>query len=299
VTTWKHDELAHDLAEHLRAPERMIWTNMQLGPSGSPRPDVYSVPKSYSKFTPLAYECKVSMADFRADVTKGKWQSYLPFASGVYFAAPAGLLTKADLPPGCGLIVRGPDGWRTLKAPTLRTTTNLPLEAWQKLLIDGVNRLRAPLKPGSRDQSFGGGEYLVHHHAVEAIRQKLGKEVAEYLRDQDGCQKRLEYAQQRAAEARKDADDTYRKAMADARQQAERDAAGMNKIRADLRASLGLSATATDYEIRRVVRALSMRLDRDEEVSRLRRQLEAIKQALEFGLEPVPQINPIQEAAHV
>ena len=45
-----------------------------------------------------------------------QWQSYLRYSSAVTFAVPAGLIGKADLPPGCGLIVRGPEGWRTLKA---------------------------------------------------------------------------------------------------------------------------------------------------------------------------------------
>ena len=32
--TWRHDELADDLAAHLRGgTDRMVWTDMQLGPS--------------------------------------------------------------------------------------------------------------------------------------------------------------------------------------------------------------------------------------------------------------------------
>ena len=76
----KHDELADDLAAHLRADRRMVWTNIQLGPSGSPRPDVYAFFKSYVDPRPMAYECKVSLSDFRADVTAGKWQSYRKFS---------------------------------------------------------------------------------------------------------------------------------------------------------------------------------------------------------------------------
>lgn len=43
-----HDELAADLAAKLRTDRRMVWTDIQLGPSGSPRPDVYAIFKSFS-----------------------------------------------------------------------------------------------------------------------------------------------------------------------------------------------------------------------------------------------------------
>src|SRR6266571_2431143 len=95
---WTHDELAADLAGHLKTPERMCWTDMQLGPAGSPRPDVYCIDKSFVSPFPTAYECKVSVPDFRSDVTSGKWSSYLKFAYRVFFAVPAGLVSKADVP---------------------------------------------------------------------------------------------------------------------------------------------------------------------------------------------------------
>lgn len=140
TTEWTHDALADDLAGHVGYSNRLTYTDMQLGPSGSPRPDVYCLPTTYSRFCPVAYECKVSVADFRADVTHGKWQTYLPFASAVIFATPAGLIGKQDIPAGCGLMARGPNGWRTVKAPTLRPVENLPLQLWQKLLFDGIER---------------------------------------------------------------------------------------------------------------------------------------------------------------
>ena len=126
---WTHDALMNDLAAHLRQnTARMIWTDMQIGPSGSQRPDVYALDKTYNpaKFAPIVYEVKVSVADFRSDVTKGKWQGYMQYASGVIFAAPVGLINKSDLPPGCGLMVRGENGWKRLKGPTLRHLETLP-----------------------------------------------------------------------------------------------------------------------------------------------------------------------------
>lgn len=177
---WTHDGLAEDLASHLRGnTDRMVWTDMQLGPAGSSRPDVYALPKSYSRFQPIAYECKVSTSDFRADVTKGKYTDYLKFATGVVFACPAGLLKKEDIPAGAGLMVRGPDGWRSLKKPALSKCESLPRDAWMKLLIDGSRRdiERQELQKDRVCRSLN--EYL----ALQKIRAEFGEVVAAAIRD--------------------------------------------------------------------------------------------------------------------
>ena len=67
---------------------------------------MYALHKSFVRPCPTAYECKISREDFRADVTTGKWLSYLEYAHAVIFAAPAGLLSKTEVPEFCGLIVR-------------------------------------------------------------------------------------------------------------------------------------------------------------------------------------------------
>lgn len=184
---WGHHALAEDLAVHLRSTsDRMVWTDMQIGPSGSPRPDVYTIPKSYSKFRPMAYEIKVSVADFRRDVTVGKWQSYLKFASGVIFAVPSGLITKSDVPPGCGLIVRGPSdapgsAWSNIKGPTLSVTESLPLDAWMKLIIDGLNRQHNELR------RTGGARWAVERE----IERKYGHKARELFSSVENLERRL------------------------------------------------------------------------------------------------------------
>lgn len=181
---WGHDQLAHDLAEYLmQNSDRIIWTDMQLGSAGSPRPDVYTIPKSYANFKPIAYECKVSVADFRSDITKGKWQSYLKFASGVIFAVPKGLVSKEDIPKGCGLIVRSEKGWRMVKGPTLLPVKNdLSADFWNKLVIDGVDRSLG------RHRKMTMNLYTVHNQ----IEKKYGKELAYLLSDFDTAKSRLE-----------------------------------------------------------------------------------------------------------
>lgn len=171
---WAHDELLLDLAKHLSSPDRMIWMDMQMGPSGSPRPDVYSIRKSYTDPRPITYEIKISVSDFRSDITKGKWQSYSPFSSGIYFCVPQGLITKSDLPVGCGLMVRGDEGWRTIKAPTLQKV-KFSEPVLLKMLIDGVQRVNIH----QREQTIN--TYLIN----QKIRAKLGDDVADAITNRD------------------------------------------------------------------------------------------------------------------
>lgn len=170
-----HDQLATDLAEHLRGTSnRITWEDMQLGESGSPRPDVYTMEPTYTRLTFEAFECKVSVADFRRDVTAGKWQSYLAFANSVTFAAPTGLITKDMIPPTCGLILRGANGgWRYAKKPVSHQLTELPWKAWIKLLLDGIDRAN-------------GTKRLAHFNAWQAQRTleaKFGEDVARMVCD--------------------------------------------------------------------------------------------------------------------
>lgn len=146
IKTWGHDELAEDLVEHLAIPSRMIWTDMQMGPSGSRRPDVFTMQKSYSRPNPMTYEIKVSLSDFRSDVTSGKWQEYLKFSSGVYFCVPKGLITKNDIPPTTGLLVRSDKVWRAAKKPVL-SPIQLPNNMMLKMLIDGVHQVKENQRP--------------------------------------------------------------------------------------------------------------------------------------------------------
>ncbi len=119
VKKWGHDELLRDLHDHLSKPERMLWMDTIMGPAGSVRPDIFSINKSFTKPRPISYEVKVSKADFRSDITSGKWQQYLEFSGGVMFCAPKGIINKSDLPNGCGLMTRFDKSWRTVKGPTL------------------------------------------------------------------------------------------------------------------------------------------------------------------------------------
>lgn len=184
---WDHDALADDLAAHLKAPGRMVWTNMQLGRSGSPRPDVYAIAKSYAHPNPVAYEVKISREDFRADVTTGKWSAYLEYAYGVLFAVPAGLVDKREVPEICGLIVRHEKVWRLAKRPTLNMR---PIDqgALLKLLIDGVHREG----PRMRAERWHNGD------ATREFAKKFGAAAARYVCDAASLDTEIEVARLRA-----------------------------------------------------------------------------------------------------
>ncbi|WP_186200837.1 hypothetical protein [Burkholderia gladioli] len=286
---WTHNALAEDLAAYLRgASDRLIWTDMQLGPVGSPRPDVYSVPCSFARFQPVAYECKISVADFRRDVTAGKWTSYLRFAAGVIFAAPAGLLKKDDIPAGCGLIVRGPDGWRTLKGPTLKNMENLPRDAWVKLIIDGLPR---EIERAKRE---GRAAIVSEWKLTHMLRAKLGDLVADAVRDRLSAEHRLHDATEALKTAAKEAEDERQLILSRSRERAQRDATQIDEARAALAQSLGLRADAGAMQISMACHEAARRLNADTEILRLRHLIERMQMALETGREPLPHIAQVQ-----
>lgn len=263
----RHDELARDLAGHLRADRRMVWCDVQLGPAGSPRPDVYAIFKSYANPKPMAYECKVSVSDFRSDVTAGKWMTYLSYACGVIFAVEAGLgIGRDHVPAHCGLIVRGETGWRAVKKPTLSPVT-IPQDALLKLLIDGVEREG----PRHRAASWDG--------ATKAVRKAVGEDAARYVGDIDRARRDLEYTRsqgERIVEA--------------AHQEAARireEAAATNVARAELVAFLGLPAHAGKWEIERAIDRLRAESKEHPAQSQLVRLTAVLQNAIgRYGAKP-------------
>ena len=276
----KHDELAQSLAAHLMAAQDgpMVWTDMQLGPSGSPRPDVYVIPKTYTSLRPMIYEVKVSVSDFRADVTAGKWQSYRPMCSGIYFAFPDGLAVQAaDVPAECGIIKfnASTGKWRASRKPVLRPIDNLPTIVWQKLLIDGVKRAHKAWEPGTANE----------YKAIRAMEDRLGEEVGKYLRDamearldldmlNRGIHHRVEMAESRANHAIKNAKEEAQRALMWERQGFD------NQLRV-ARDALGLPADAqTEQIVKRMRDALALMAGEVHAVARARTQLEAANEAL-------------------
>lgn len=180
----KHDELQEDLASHLRAgTDRMVWTNTQLGPSGSPRPDVFTVNKSFSRFAADAYEIKVSVSDLRSDVTSGKWQSYRKFAHRVWFAFPRGMVPLNLIPNECGVILRSDAGWRATRKPVAQVLDTLPRDTWLKLLMD--------LHPVDFSGHVRPPRHASEYTAADLVRKKIGAQVGELFLDVVHAEERL------------------------------------------------------------------------------------------------------------
>jgi len=276
---WTHNDLAADLARHVREKTgRIVWTDMQLGPVGSPRPDVYGIETSYTKFRPLAYEVKVAVSDFRRDITAGKWQTYLPFASGVIFAVPAGLVAKSALPEGCGLMERGTESWRTVKAPTLRHIESLPHAAWLKLFIDGLKR------EGVRRAEELAPKFTDDWLARRRIGHALGTEIQEILSNRAAASARYERETARIAELASEAAAQIQAHQAMVRERVQADAASMDTVRAELADALGLPATSSVHLIRRAAEEQASRLSQDGEIIALRSALRDARNALDRAL---------------
>lgn len=168
-----HDELAHSLAQHLQNDNRMVWEDIPAGCAGNVRPDVYTIDKSFTSPNPISYEVKVSMSDFRSDVTKAKWHAYKRFSYGVVFAVPKGLITKNDLPNGCGLITYNGAGiWRTVKKPTLQPC-EIDSDILLKLLMSGYGRMSRPKLIQPRD-------FAKYKH-MDKLRKKFGEDIGKKL----------------------------------------------------------------------------------------------------------------------
>jgi hypothetical protein len=173
----------------------MVWTDLQLGPRGSPRPDVYTINKSYINPRPTAYECKISAADFRSDVTSGKWSTYLEYAHSVIFAVPAGLISKDDVPTMCGLTVRHENAWRLAKKAVVNPRP-IAQEALLKLLIDGVTR------EGPRVRAREWNKY----DSTREFARKFGAEAARYVADAASVHNDLKQAEERRLKMYADAE---------------------------------------------------------------------------------------------
>lgn len=237
-----HDQLAEDLADHLRgySVPMVVWTDMQLGPAGSPRPDVYAIEKTYTALRARVFEVKVSRADFLSDVTSGKYLRYAAFAGSVTFATPAGLVSKDEVPKGCGLITRSPDGvWRYQRKPTLQPTPDLPTHAWLKLVIDGCAREREVQRAAKC-----GPRTTTEWCHQRRVRERFGAELAAIVADRDNAVRAL---QAQADDARRE----YQDRAAQQRAKVAEERRQLEDMLAETARALGLKEGASVWCIRR------------------------------------------------
>jgi hypothetical protein len=276
-----------DLAGHLRAAsDCVVWENMQLGPAGSPRPDVFMLRKSYKRFHPVAYECKVSMTDFRRDVTAGKWQSYLKYASGVYFAAPEGMLKKTDVPVECGLILRYESGWRPVKKPTLRVISDLPRDTWMKLVIDGINK---------RSEEKIKNRHLREWDVYRKVRERYGEKLAKLISDRDEAEFSIRRDIQKLERERDSLDEYLASVLEPLKRRMESEKKGIDLAHRQLCLLLGLQEDAPNYEINHALIMLRRAVSESELHSCASRALQDIRERADRFLCEIKNIIPAKE----
>lgn len=176
-----HNALAGRLADSLRGPQRMVWTDLIAGMAGSVRPDVFTMRCSYTQPRPHCYEVKVTASDLASDLRLGKWQNYLDFAAGVTFCFPKGMAKRDDIPKPAGVMTycEETDHFHTLRAA--RLGTNRPdWDMMQKLLMDGIKRVL----PERR--AFNAQRWLHGKRAREALGHEITEALANlhYARDE-------------------------------------------------------------------------------------------------------------------
>jgi len=136
------NSLQQDLAEHLRNAGWLTFTEVQVPGTGdgadAGRVDVAAVkPHVYARKDLRAYEVKQSRADFQRDVTSQKWRRYLQVFHRVYFAAPTGVVKVQEVPEDAGLILRGANGWTTVKSAKGHVPPALTVDSLFALLYRG------------------------------------------------------------------------------------------------------------------------------------------------------------------
>lgn len=141
---WDHSALLVDLAEWFYG-DKIVFAEVGVGSrwlrggsDGLPVPDVLTFNKSYVHPMPAIYEIKVTRQDFQSDVRTDKWMKYTRICSRFYFATPSGLVKKAEVPEEAGLIVRGPNGWTTVKAPKVFKKPDIGQYEMMALLMAGA-----------------------------------------------------------------------------------------------------------------------------------------------------------------
>lgn len=284
---WKHDDLIDDLVDHLKGTglngSRMVWTDFPMGPSGSQRPDVFTLEKSFARPSPTVYEIKVSRSDFHADVQAGKWTGYRSFASRVIFCVPSGLVTRTEIPEQAGLMVRGENGWKALKKATV-SGQRPGFAHMLKLLLLATDEKRF------RDNARTVKSYLVQR----SINERYGADVAAILADVDLAKAKIAMAEQEARRiidrANAVRDDASRHAES-LRAQRMKD---VDDVMAEMRIAFGLPDDASRFDVlgraRRIANAMrDVGSGHADMLKKFSRQLRMIGSELEAASDQIKQ----------
>jgi hypothetical protein len=125
----------------------MFWTEVKDGPTWGGthlRLDALAIPKSWSPVRLIGYEVKVSRSDWIQDQ---KFIEYRNLVHVLWIAAPKGVCSPDELPPGVGLIEPAGKRLRTVRKPIVSEI----VPPWALLLYLLMSRSRCTDGPESRE----------------------------------------------------------------------------------------------------------------------------------------------------
>jgi hypothetical protein len=179
-----HREACFDLAEakgtrFVEVPLGSKWLNW----GGVSQADVITVKPSYNRFNLDIYEVKVTRSDFLQEIKKKKYEASLPHCNRFYFATLSGVAKAEEIPDGLGLIVRGENGWSTVKAAKKREVQFDQQMMLSLLFFNGrvYNRRRDDL---------GRQAYRLKNTVYKDDLKGLGKRIREALTKYNTLEKR-------------------------------------------------------------------------------------------------------------
>lgn len=132
-------ELQLDLAKYLREVGYLTYTEIEIKGGRWGRADVVAVKPSYANKDCRIYEVKNNRSTFSNDI---KYEKYLDVCHRMYIACPKGLISKDELPPQIGLIVRGENGWYVVKAAKRNNPKDFNIDFVLSLLYRGYEETR-------------------------------------------------------------------------------------------------------------------------------------------------------------
>lgn len=219
---------AEDLVKLLAArhAEAVFVAECKMGESwgsGARRLDAWAMPKSWSPWTTIGYEVKVSRSDFLRD---DKWHAYLPVCHELYFVCPPKLIDPKELPESVGLLVASGQRLVTKRKALRREPDPKAINRLMSYVLMSRSRIVSDMFEANRPEP------------AEAWRRWLEVKQGNALLGMDVSKRIQEIVRDARARA----------------QQAERDKARLEAVEVQLEA-LGLSKGAGVYEVGRLLRS--------------------------------------------
>lgn len=123
---------ALDSRYHGRNPR---WRTVHEVTFGTRRQDFVAFLPQINRFELDIVEIKVSKADYRKELETLKWQEALPFCHRFWFASPAGIIDKAEVPEGVGLMHVLANGQARKITMARRRDIDVPHAAYRRILM--------------------------------------------------------------------------------------------------------------------------------------------------------------------